>query len=75
MNLFSVRGNRVYLINKDNCWTVLLCLLESLSQIAFSLSCHLGHNLRTVDEEKEGSSLISHSSCDECLSRARGTIE
>lgn len=75
MNLFSIWGNRVYLINKDNCGTVFFCLFKCFSQISFRLSCHFGHNLRTIDEEKESSSLIRYSSCDQCFSRARGAIE
>lgn len=40
-HLFSVGCDGIDLVDEDNCWTVLFCLLESLSQVAFSLSSHL----------------------------------
>jgi len=62
VNFFSVGCNRIDLIDKDNGWTVFFCFLESFSEITFGFSGHLGHDLRSVNEEKKGSSLVSDSS-------------
>jgi len=48
-NLFSVRSNRIDLIDEDNCRTVLFSLFKCFSKISFSLSSHFRHNFRAVD--------------------------
>lgn len=75
MYFLSIRGNRVNLIDENNCWTVFFSLLESFSEISLGLSSHLRHDLRTVDQEEESSSLICDCSGNQSLSRAWRTIK
>ena len=42
-------------------------LLKRSSQVGLAVACHLGHNLRSVDEEEEGARLIRHSASDHRL--------
>lgn len=70
-HLLSLRSNRVNLVDEDDGRAVLLGLLERLPEVRLGLSGHLGHDLRTVDEEEEGTSLVGDGSGHEGLSRSR----
>jgi hypothetical protein len=67
-DLLSLGSDRIDLINEDDSGRVLLGLLERLPQVRLGLSRHLGHDLRTVDEEEERSGLVSNGSGHEGLS-------
>mmetsp|Transcript_2893 Transcript_2893/g.6566 ORF Transcript_2893/g.6566 Transcript_2893/m.6566 type:complete len:307 (+) Transcript_2893:1305-2225(+) len=73
--LVSFWRDRIDLINEDDCGRVLLCLLESLAQVALRLSCHLGHDFRTVDEEEESSSLVGHGPRNQGFATTRRSIQ
>lgn len=67
-HLLSLGSDRVDLIDEDDGRTVLFGLLECLPEVALRLSSHLGHDLGSVDEEEEGTSLVGDGSSHECLS-------
>ena len=67
MHFFPVGGDGVDLVDEDDGWTVLLSFLKGFSQVSLSLSGHLGHDFRAVDQEEEGSGLVGHCSGDEGL--------
>ena len=46
-----------------------------MAQVLLSLTLHLGHDFGTIEEEEEGTSLISNSLGNESLTRARGSVE
>ena len=64
---FSFGGDGVNLINEDDGRGVLLCLLKSFAEVALTLPGKLGHDLWTIDEEKEGTSLIGNCSSNQGL--------
>jgi hypothetical protein len=68
VDFFSVWCDRIKFINENDCWAVLFSLFKSFSEISFSLAGHLGHDLWTINQEKEGASLICNSSGNESLS-------
>lgn len=63
IHLFSFWSDRVNLIDEDDGGRVLLRLLEGFAQITLRFAGHLGHDLRTIDEEEEGARLVRNSSC------------
>lgn len=63
-----------HLIDEDNSRGVLLGLLKGLSQVAFTLTSHLGHNFRAVDEEEECTSFVGDSSGHEGFTSTRGAV-
>lgn len=67
LSLLTLGGNRVNLINENDGRRILLCFFKCFSQVAFRLSCQLGHDFWTVDEEEKGPSLIGHCSGNQCL--------
>lgn len=69
----TLGSNGVDFINEDDCRRVLLCLLKSLAKVTLRLSCQLGHDLRTIDEEKESPSFIGHCPGNQSLSCAHRT--
>lgn len=69
--LFTLGCNRIDFINEDDGGGVLLSLLERLSQIALTLSCHLAHDLRAVDQEEERAGLVCDRAGHEGLTRTR----
>lgn len=75
MHFFPVGGNGVDLVDEDDGWTVLLSFLKGFSQVSLSLTGHLGHDFRAVDQEEEGSGLVCHCSGDEGLARSGRTVE
>ena len=62
VGLLPLGCDGVQLVNEDDSGGVLLRLLKRLPQVTLGLSGHLGHDLRAVDQEEEGSGLIGHSS-------------
>lgn len=74
VHLLSVRSDRIDLVDEYNSRTIFFSLLESLSKVALGLSCHLRHDLRTIDEEEECTSFIRHCTGDQSFSRTRRTI-
>jgi hypothetical protein len=58
MHLFTLRRNFINFIDEDNSWGILLSLLENLSQITLTLSCHLAQNFGTVDQGEERSRFV-----------------
>ena len=44
-------------------------------EVALRLSCHLAHNLWSIDEKKERSSLVGHCPSDEGLTSTGWTVE
>merc|ERR1719323_2976945 len=75
VGLLSLRSNTVKFINEDDGWRVLLSLLKSFPQVTFRFSSHLGHNLRSIDQEEECSSLVGHSSGHQSLTSTWRSIE
>ena len=49
--------------------------MSYLSQVSLRLTSHLGHNLRAVDKEEEGASLIGDRPSDQRLARSRRAVE
>lgn len=70
LRLLTLGSNGVDFINKDDGRRILLCLFEGLAQVALRLSGQLGHDLRTIDEEEESPSFISHRPGDQSLTCA-----
>jgi AAA+ superfamily predicted ATPase len=60
--LVALRCYRVDLINEDDRRGILLSFLERPAEVSFGFTCHLRHDLRTIDKEEKGSSLVSQSS-------------
>jgi len=75
MGLLSLWYDAIQLINKGNCRCIFLCLLKGFPEVALRLSCHLAHDLRSIDEEKEGSSFIGHCPGNQGLASTRWTIQ
>ena len=75
MDFFSVGGDWVDFVDEDDSWTIFLSLFEGFSQITFGLTSHLGHDLRSIDQEEECTGFIGNGSGDQGLSWSRGTIE
>mmetsp|Transcript_53913 Transcript_53913/g.120597 ORF Transcript_53913/g.120597 Transcript_53913/m.120597 type:complete len:265 (+) Transcript_53913:1452-2246(+) len=73
--LVSLGRNGVNLIDEDDRWRILFCLLKGLAQIGLCLSCHLGHDLRTIDEEEESSGLVCNGPGNEGLAAAWWSIQ
>src|ERR1700722_10621284 len=59
-HLFTFRSNRIDFVDENNCRRILLGLFESLPQITLTLTHHLTHDFRTVDQE-ERSRLVRYS--------------
>jgi hypothetical protein len=70
-HLLTLGSDRIDLVDENDGRAVLLGLFEGLSQVALRLSGHLGHDLGTVNQEKERSSLVGDSSCHQGLSCSR----
>ncbi|KAH3679511.1 hypothetical protein WICPIJ_008612 [Wickerhamomyces pijperi] len=62
VGLVSLWSNRIDFINEDNGWGVLFSFFESLSQVGFGLTSHLGHDFWTVDQEEESTGFIGNGS-------------
>ncbi|KAI6757217.1 hypothetical protein HG531_003042 [Fusarium graminearum] len=62
VSLFTLGSDGVNLVDEDNGGRVLLGFLKGLSQVRLRLTSHLRHDLGTVDEEEEGTSLVGNSS-------------
>mmetsp|Transcript_72452 Transcript_72452/g.156661 ORF Transcript_72452/g.156661 Transcript_72452/m.156661 type:complete len:454 (+) Transcript_72452:1318-2679(+) len=75
VGLVTLRRDRIDLVDEDDRRRVLLGLLEGAAQVRLGLASHLGHDLRAVDEEEEGTRLVRHSACDERLAAARGPVQ
>lgn len=74
VGLVTLGGDRVDLVDEDDRRRVLLGLLESLAQVRFRLTSHLGHDLRAVDQEEESASLVGNGTRHECLTGTRRTV-
>mmetsp|Transcript_13821 Transcript_13821/g.28275 ORF Transcript_13821/g.28275 Transcript_13821/m.28275 type:complete len:206 (+) Transcript_13821:1164-1781(+) len=61
-------GDGVDLVDEDDGGCVLLGLLEGLPEVTLTLSGHLGHDLRAINEEEEGPGLVGDGTGDEGLS-------
>lgn len=48
---------------------------SNLSQVAFTLSGHLGHNFRSIDQEEKSTGLISHSPSNQSLTGTGGAVQ
>ena len=49
--------------------------VHTFPEVALGLSCHLAHDLWSVDEEEEGSSFIGHCPGNQGLASTRWTIQ
>lgn len=72
--LFTLGRDRVNLINEDDRRRVLLGLLKCLPQIALTLTRHLAHDFRTVNQEEERARLVRDRTRHERLTRSRRAI-
>ena len=75
VRLVALRRNRVDFVDEDDRGRVLLRLLERLAQVRLRLARHLRHDLRPVDEEKEGAGLVGDRARNQCLARAGAAVE
>merc|ERR1719352_223940 len=75
IGLLSLGSDGVELVNEDDGGRVLLGLLKSLPQVALALTSQLAHDLGTIDEEEEGTSLICNSPGHQGLTSARRAEE
>ena len=62
LRLLTVGRNRIDLIDEDNGGLVCLRLSEGLPQILLGLTSHLRHDLRTIQQEEECTSLVGDGS-------------
>jgi hypothetical protein len=70
--LFTLGSDWVNLINEDDGRGIFLGLFEHFSEVTLTLTSHLAHNFRTINEEKEDTSFIHNCSSHEHLSSTRG---
>mmetsp|Transcript_20839 Transcript_20839/g.84851 ORF Transcript_20839/g.84851 Transcript_20839/m.84851 type:complete len:319 (-) Transcript_20839:229-1185(-) len=75
MRLFTFGRDGIDFVDEDNGWRILFRFFECLSEVAFGFTGHLRHDLRAVDQEEEGSSLIGNCTRDKRLSTARRSEE
>mmetsp|Transcript_4031 Transcript_4031/g.11812 ORF Transcript_4031/g.11812 Transcript_4031/m.11812 type:complete len:432 (-) Transcript_4031:97-1392(-) len=75
VGLVALGSDRVDLVDEDDGGSILLGLLEGLAEVGLGLASHLGHDLRPVDEEEEGPSLIGHGAGDQSLARPRRPVQ
>lgn len=54
VSLLPLGCDGIQLINEDDGWRVLVGLLECLTQVRLGLTGQFGHDLRSVDQEEEG---------------------
>mmetsp|Transcript_18659 Transcript_18659/g.53794 ORF Transcript_18659/g.53794 Transcript_18659/m.53794 type:complete len:257 (-) Transcript_18659:441-1211(-) len=74
IGLVTLGSNGIDLVDKDDGGRILLGLLERFAQVRLRFSRHLGHDLGTVDQKEERTSLVGNRTGDEGLSRTGGTI-
>mmetsp|Transcript_28442 Transcript_28442/g.80059 ORF Transcript_28442/g.80059 Transcript_28442/m.80059 type:complete len:454 (-) Transcript_28442:148-1509(-) len=75
VGLFTLWCNGIDLVDEDDGRSVLLGLLECLAEVGLTLTGHLGHDLRSIDEEKEGARLVGNGPRNEGLSASRWPVQ
>ncbi len=75
VRLLTLGSDRVDLVDKDDGGRVLLRFLESFSQVGLGFAGHLGHDLRTVDEEEEGAGLVGNGTSHQRLTGTGRSVE
>ena len=74
-DLVAAGGDRIELVDEDHARRVLLGLLELLPKLLLALSVVLRDDLRALDADEVGASLVGHRLGDEGLARSRRAVE
>mmetsp|Transcript_1110 Transcript_1110/g.2190 ORF Transcript_1110/g.2190 Transcript_1110/m.2190 type:complete len:267 (+) Transcript_1110:1015-1815(+) len=75
IGLFTLWGNGINLINKDNGWGILFGFFESLAEVGFRFSGHFGHDFWPINQKEKGSRFIGHCSGNQRFSRTGWSIQ
>eukprot|EP00756_Hemistasia_phaeocysticola_P039905 Hpha_TRINITY_DN16838_c0_g3::TRINITY_DN16838_c0_g3_i6::g.151697::m.151697 len=75
LSLFTLRCDTVDLVYENDRRCLFLRLLERLPQVGLRLTRHLAHDLRTVDQEEECTSLVRDRASDRSLSAPGRSVQ